>query len=167
MPDLIHWLDDWLLEIPEIDDEHREMVDLLNHLVQCQCRTEAHQGNVSKFRRDTAIMEMLEELGRHVRRHFKHEEACMLEAAYPQYEDHRYEHMTLLAEYAELLRDVRERGMQCLDAETLAALKGWLIGHIAGADRRFGDYHSRTRAGVPKLKQKPFDLYWTGRANGN
>ena len=167
MPDLIHWRDDWLLEIPELDGEHREMVDLLNRLVRYQCCSESHSSNISRFQSDTAIIAMLEELGRHVRRHFKHEEACMLEAAFPQYEDHCYEHMTLLAEYAELVRDVRERGMQCLDEDTLAALKGWLIGHIAGADGHFGEYHRRTRAGVLTRDREYFDRYWAGRASGN
>jgi len=147
MPCLINWLDDWLLEIPELDKEHRELVELLNRLVRCQCASVTGQAGVSPLRRDQAVMDMLEELGRHVRLHFKHEEAWMLKAAYPDYEDHRYEHMTLLAEYAELVRDVRLQGVECLDQETLCALRGWLIGHIAGADRRFGEFRRSAPGG--------------------
>ena len=157
MSDFVHWLNGWLLEIPEIDHEHKELVDLLNRLALCRCDEESACVDVD-------IMALLEEIGLHTRRHFKHEEAFMRESAYPGYEDHRYEHMTLLAEYAELVRHVRSQGVECLDANTLLDLKGWLISHIAGSDRRFGDYHRRLRTGAMGHGQDRFDRYWIRRA---
>jgi len=160
--EFVHWLDSWLLEIPELDKEHRELVDLLNRLVHCQCPNAPRQGDSPAPDRDGIAM--LQELGLHVKRHFKHEEAFMREAGYPRYEDHRYEHMTLLAEFSELLREVKSTGLQCLDQRTLASLKSWLISHIAGADRRFGEYHRGLRSGAMGHGQDRFDRYWTRRA---
>jgi len=164
VPDPIQWLDDWLLDIAEIDKEHRELVDLVNRLLQCRCGDGGDLDRTPVSRHETLILHMLDELGLHTRRHFRHEEAFMRESAYPDFEDHRYEHITMLAEFAELVRDVRKQGVECLDGDTLAQLKCWLISHMAGADRRFGDYHRRFRAGVLVHGQGRFDRYWTRRA---
>ena len=79
-----------------------------------------------------------------MRRHFSHEEALMREVKYPGYESHRHEHVTLLAEYTDLLRGVRRHGMGYLDLRVMAALKACIIGHIAVTDRKLGEhYHKR------------------------
>ncbi len=160
MSDFVNWLDGWLLEIPELDKEHRDLVDMVNRLAQCRCPEEG----AARPAAEVDVIAMLEDLSLHTRRHFQHEEAFMREVAYPRFEDHRYEHLTLLAEFAELLRDVKGTGLQCLDQRTMESLKGWLIGHIAGEDRRFGDYYRRLRNGVEGHGRGPFDRYWTRRA---
>jgi hemerythrin len=162
--DFVRWLDDWLLDIPELDREHHELVDRVNQIAHCQCPEGKNRARACSPAAERHGIRLLEELGLHARRHFKHEEAFMRESDYPQFEDHRYEHITLLAEYAELLREVKDSGLQCLDRSTLVSLKGWLIGHVSGADRRFGEYHRALRSGRKGHSLGRFDRYWTRRA---
>lgn len=166
MVDFIQWRDTWLLDIPEVDRENRQLVALLNRAARHLGCPEALPGARPQVRHERVMCRMMQDLGEHVRRHFEHEEAYMRGVVYPDYEIHCYEHLTLLAEYAELMRDVRDQGLVCLDLDTLDSLKGWLIGHIAGADRRFGDYYRDTRSGVLHRKPDPFSRYWLSRAQG-
>lgn len=164
MSAFIEWRDNWLLDIDDMDGEHKELVDMLNQLAERYCCVQ-RSGAGGVARRDK-IVALLDDIGRHVKSHFDHEEACMSEAGYPGYEAHCYEHVTLLAEYAELMREVRREGVECLDQDTLGALKGWLIGHIAGADRRFGDYYRSTVLGAHPLPDI-FTRRWIQRSIGS
>jgi len=154
----IEWRDIWLLDIEDVDQEHKELVDLVNELARRHhC---ARRDNGDGRSDGSEILELLQQIGESVREHFRNEEACMLNAGYPGYEQHRYEHITLLAEYAEFMREVHGEGPECIDETTLDALKGWLISHIAGADRRFGDYYRSTVTGVEQPRSDPFTRKW-------
>lgn len=140
MKSLIEWRDDWLLGIPRVDEEHQELARLFNRAAELfSCLEKETKGKDAG--RSGEIIGLLRELGEHVRTHFQNEEGIMSDSGYPELEDHRYEHATLQAEYAELLRELDKKGLGCLDAETLDSLKTWLISHIANADMRFGEFY--------------------------
>ena len=144
---LIEWRDDWSLGIPQVDGEHRELARLFNRVAGL-CADAGVELAVKGSKECEEIMDLLRELGEHVRSHFQNEEAIMRESGYPDLESHHYEHATLQAEYAELLRELDKKGVECLDAETLTSLKIWLISHIVNADNRFGEYYrGRSEAG--------------------
>jgi len=138
----IKWRDDWLLHIADLDGEHRHLVALINRIAERFGIVAPRDGVAgAKTAGEGEIYSMLEQLGEEVRRHFRHEEGFMEELDSPGYALHHYEHITLLAEYADLLRQVRRSGVGYLDFQTLVELKAWFISHIAGADRQFGEYY--------------------------
>ncbi len=160
----IQWRESWLLYIDDMDREHQELVRLFNTLAQHLCDAASSQTpKTPPERKDHVIIALINKIGRFTKAHFANEEDRMLEAAYPDFEIHRYEHVTLLAEFAELTRELRARGPECLDPDTMDALKGWLIGHIAGADARFGEFYHQTRAGLGTSAADEFSSYWTLR----
>jgi hemerythrin len=156
----VRWRAEWLLCIDPIDQEHQALVEQLNELAEChRCARRSRQGGRASAAPVT-IGEMLQNLGEQVREHFHHEEENMRENGYPDYDAHRYEHATLLAEFAQLLREIRADGLQCFDHTTLEALKSWLIGHIAGADRRYGDYYREHILGISHPQGDEFLRRW-------
>ena len=84
----------------------------------------------------------------------------MQEAGYPDYDDHCYEHATLLAEYAELMRDIEREGLGCLDSKTLESLKNWVIGHLVGADQKFGAFCRELERGGHDRQPDAFSKRW-------
>jgi hemerythrin len=145
----IEWRDEWLLGISQVNGEHQELTRLFNRAAErFSCAPEGPSaGKASERSRE--IIGLLQEFGEHVRIHFENEEDVMHDAGYPDFESHRVEHLTLLAEYAELLRELDKKGVECLDAETLDSLKTWLIYHVANEDIRFGEfYRNRARGGA-------------------
>jgi len=136
----IEWRDDWLLGIPGVDREHQELAQLFNQVAKLYaCAGEKRMTGNAEVAEE--LVGLLNEMGEHVRSHFRNEEALMRESGYPELEDHSFEHASLLAEYAELLRELESQGLGCLDTETLGSLKTWLIGHVANADSRFGEFY--------------------------
>ena len=161
MRSFIRWRDEWLLDIEDVDREHRGLVSLLNRLAVAHCCSSMPAGDPNRQPpRGDQVIEMLEALGEGVRRHFHNEEAVMRASGYPDYESHSYEHVTLLAEYAELMREIRQQGTQCLDLATLESLKEWLIGHIVGADQKFGRFYHEAAGDVPQRKPDAFARRW-------
>ncbi len=156
MRSFIEWRDDWLLGISRMDDEHKQMVDLINQLAGC-CNCRYQEPDELHARPPfSAALALLDELGEQTRRHFRHEEQLMRDMSYPDYENHRCEHAMLLAEYAQWLRDIRRQGAGCLEESSLRNLKGWVIGHIVLTDKKLGDYYQDRVVGLAPSQPDAF-----------
>ena len=167
----ISWQDHWNLDIEPIDEEHRALVEGLNRLAKrfVPPRTglsdqAGYGGGVGESpgderdvaSRHRALITALESLADQAREHFNHEEALMRAIDYPDLAAHRSEHALLLAEYVEMVRDLERQATSHLDAETLAALQHWLVGHMVGADRDYANHYA-TLIQSPE-EQAPGDL---------
>ena len=153
----ISWQDHWNLHIDPIDEEHRALVEGLNRLAERFVAPlpglSGQEGNgngvggtpgddLGAVDRHRALITALEILADQTREHFKHEEALMRAIDYPELAAHRSEHALLLAEYVEMVRDLDRQATSHLDAETLAALQHWLVGHMVGADREYANHYA-------------------------
>lgn len=128
MKDLI-WDATLSVEIDEIDDDHRKLVDLfnlLNHAVA--------DGESSVY-----LEAVLEELVNCTVWHFSHEERLMLKFGYPGYADHRDEHQALIKAAGELQQRFRNQGKR-ISGEDIVYLEKWLTGHVLGMDKDLGAY---------------------------
>ena len=128
----LEWLDDWQIGIGEIDRHHREMAELLNRIVRS---LDTGLGSSAGRETQRLILMLLEK----TRRHFKVEEAVMREYDFPQLGEHHREHVLLLAELQEFVREIEE-GRRSFDLETLTSLKHWLINHVLESDMAFARY---------------------------
>jgi hemerythrin-like metal-binding protein len=77
-----------------------------------------------------------------IRDHFKTEEALMRAHDYPGLTEHHREHLFLLAELQECIRDIKA-GSKPFSLDTLTAHKHWQINYTIFSDRMFASYLTR------------------------
>ncbi len=140
----LEWRDEFTVNNDEIDQQHKELVDLLN------CLHEEMKG-----KRLTEVMgPMLDRVIDHTRRHFATEEDAMLADAYPGYETHRTSHRALIQQ-VEKLKARYTAGNLILSNEVLEFLKEWLVGHMKEADKEYGRYVARHNGRHPAGEKHP------------
>jgi hemerythrin len=131
----LKWQEHWNTEIPDIDNQHIEMANLLN-----QIGDELQKSKGQQQKQNGNLVSMLSELFELTLEHFNAEEEHMRTISYPQYASHRKEHVMLKAEMAQLIREIQQ-GQSRLDIGTLRALKHWYVAHLVGSDKDYADYY--------------------------
>lgn len=120
------WSPEYSVHIKAIDDQHRELVNILNRLFVA----------VSKREGDTAVAGILDALMSYTQTHFAQEENLMRQANYKDLEAHLEEHRKLIAKLDQLTKKylLEEKPIYF---EMLSFLKTWLREHIQGADMKY------------------------------
>lgn len=157
MPEFMHFGRNLELGIDSMDEEHRDLVTLVNRLavtLGIRSTWSLHEDSGDKteveIHRGVALG-ILKQLEYATRDHFLSEEALMNSVAYPKLEEHILEHKMLLAELRDYIRAICS-GKESLDQEILLELKHWLLGHIIDADRHFAEYYRLAEtAAMPHL----------------
>lgn len=119
------------LQIPEMDDEHKVLIGLMNDL------HELHE----KSSPAAEQIQALEKLARYTTKHFADEEAYMERVGYPGLRVHKGVHKQLLDKVGEFL--VAARSNRKLPEDLFVFLKMWLSAHICGIDMKYAQ-HART-----------------------
>ena len=125
----IIWDDRFNLQIDEIDQQHRRLVDIMNRLI----ATEDEKAS------DEDIADILGAMTNYLGYHFDTEEQLMLDHGYPELESHREEHQTFVTQTAYFIATYRQGGAS-LKNDILLFLKEWLVEHIVKSDGAFGDF---------------------------
>jgi hemerythrin len=125
---MIEWTDALSLGIPEIDDQHRVFIDMVNRL--------------NTFSRSRASREelrtILADLVCYAEVHFSDEEGWMQRSGYPQFQEHAQEHSTAAATIHDMMfRDIE--GLELYGALG-AFLMPWMVSHIMKHDKAFGEW---------------------------
>lgn len=120
------WSSEYSVNIKTIDDQHRELVNILNRLFLAVCKREG----------DKAIAGILDALVSYTQTHFALEERLMRQANYKDIESHIEEHRKLLEQLDQLVKKhlLEEKPIYF---EMLSFLKTWLKGHIQGVDTKY------------------------------
>jgi hemerythrin len=120
------WSPDYSVGIKTIDDQHQELVNILNRLFVA----------VSKREGDKVIAGILDALMGYTKEHFALEERLMQQAKYKDLEAHKLEHKKLIEQLDQLCKKhlVEEKPIYF---EMLAFLKTWLREHIQGVDTKY------------------------------
>lgn len=125
----ITWDDSLSVEVDEIDDDHRKLVDLFNIL--------SH--SVAEGDSVDYIEAVLEELISCTVWHFRHEERLMVLYNYEAIEGHKAEHYELIESAKELQKKFLKEN-KLLKNEDIEYLETWLTEHILGHDMKLGFY---------------------------
>ena len=125
----IIWDETLSVEVDEIDEDHRKLVDLFNILSHS-----IEEGDAKDY-----IDAVLEELISCTIWHFRHEERLMLLYKYEGYEEHKAEHRDLIDSVKELQKKFHKEN-KLLTNEDVEYLDTWLTEHILGHDMRLGFY---------------------------
>ena len=115
--------------MPEVDEDHRRLVELYNLLNHAVAEVDAPE----------YIWALTEELIACTVWHFRHEERLMLKYGYDGLAEHKAEHDELIASAKELQQKLLEEGKAVSNTE-VEFLERWLVGHIFGADMKMGAY---------------------------
>ncbi|BCS88615.1 bacteriohemerythrin [Pseudodesulfovibrio sediminis] len=118
-----------MINIPEIDDQHRNLFAILNKM----------HAATSEGMEQSAIVEIFNDLIRYTVEHFETEEIQMKQYDYPKYAAHKKEHDDLTNQAIELQKLFYD-GSATVTFELLDFLHQWLNDHTMGTDTEMGEF---------------------------
>jgi len=122
---LIEWRPEYSVGVPAVDEEHRELIDLINEL----------HDSLHREGSKMDVMDFLGELYARIAAHFALEERIMRESGYDEFADHKQDHERLLDDIRDLM-DGFEDG-NYVDVESFARrLDHWFSDHFRTKDAR-------------------------------
>ncbi len=140
---MVQWSDEFSVEIQEIDEQHKLIINYINELYEALSRKDSHD----------LVADVIQKLVEYTKIHFAVEETLMRIFHYEGYETHKLIHDRLVQ--GALLYQARFlSGDAAVGMELLMFLKEWLFDHINREDKRYiKTFHS---AGVKKKWVKKF-----------
>ncbi len=133
---MIKWTEDLSVGIDTIDNQHKELFNRINSLV------DAVKQHICKYK----IGDIIKFLEDYVHIHFNEEEKYMLKYQYPQYDYHKAQHehfkKELLALKPELLKleGGAKPGSYELSVTTNQLVVDWILAHVANVDKQLGKF---------------------------
>jgi hemerythrin len=121
----LEWKAEYSVGIASVDDEHREMIELINRVY----------GKLRAAPDVAAIEDCLETIFTTISMHFALEERIMRDHGYSEYADHKDDHEDLLDEIRDLMDEFvadTDRGAMLLEER----LSAWFGKHFASFDAR-------------------------------
>ena len=111
----IVWTKDFSVGVTMLDEQHKRLVSTLNKLIQ----------NPGAGTRSETVADILTELTNYAQEHFKSEEELMVKLGYPNYDDHKKEHLAFTERVAEMCMATVE-GSETVPHQLLDYLHHWL-----------------------------------------
>lgn len=145
MAELLVWRDQWLLHIDPMDEDHKEMVRLLNRLadnVKHPIDTDKNHPLIDH--QDISVHEIVlirfDALITHIRKHFAREEEFMSSISYPDFLEHKREHTVQMSYFTSLRCTFSNGCANNLDQEVLHEIKMWFLDHVFGEDQEYANF---------------------------
>jgi len=126
---LITWNDSYSVKVKQMDDQHKKLIDIINHL------HDAMKAGKGK----EAVNKVMTDLVAYTKTHFATEESLMKLHAYPGYDDQKKAHSALVTQVADIHKKF-EAGNAPLSQDVMSFLKDWLVKHIQGTDKKYGPF---------------------------
>ncbi|GFK93861.1 Bacteriohemerythrin [Fundidesulfovibrio magnetotacticus] len=126
---MLAWNDRLAVNIKEIDDQHKKLVDMINKL------HDAMKGGKA----DAVVLGIVDEMKKYAASHFATEERHMKAHAYPEFAAHKAEHDKFVAKVLQVEADCKS-GKCAMSMDILNFLSNWLVNHIKGTDKKYGPY---------------------------
>jgi hemerythrin len=123
---LIDWTDKMSVGVEEIDEQHKKLVGIINHL---------HDSlKTNSFKEELKIIFM--ELIDYTKYHFEAEEKIMEEAGYEDLESHKKQHQKFVNKLLRM-KDRCYMGKEEISVELSSFLSSWMLGHILRSDKDY------------------------------
>lgn len=136
MANLITWSDKLSVSVNSIDNQHKELVNMINDL--------SNAVTAGSGKGNEIIGDILKRLINYTASHFKHEESLMRTHNYPDFAKHKQEHDHLVKKVLDLQQKF-ESGNARMTIEVMMFLKNWLTKHIQGTDTKLGQFLSEKK----------------------
>ncbi len=129
VPDLIRWSKTLMVNIPTIDEQHKQLVKMINDLHKAM-----------KGRQGAPAMErILNRLVEYTVMHFGTEEELFRKYNYPEREKHAQAHKKLVGKVSDFQKKMRS-GDATISMDLMEFLKDWLVNHIKGTDTKYAPF---------------------------
>lgn len=126
---LMPWKEEYSVNIKEIDDQHRRLLDMVNELHEAMAQGKGKE----------VLGVILAKLIDYTAGHFSKEERLMESHGYPEFDDHKAKHGKMTAKVLALQADYRA-GKLTLSMEVSKFLQDWLNKHILGTDKKYSAF---------------------------
>lgn len=123
---LIEWNQSLRVDIQQFDDQHRQLVAMVNRL---------HQA-IKDGQGADLLDEILAGLLEYTQVHFTAEEALMEQYGYPDYQLHKQAHVDLVRQVEDIYTQFKN-GKQLQPISIMQFLVNWLTSHIKGEDKKY------------------------------
>ena len=127
--EFIEWNDAMSVGVKYFDDEHKQLITLLNNL----------NHSLSIRATQKTMSDILVNLVKYTVIHFKHEEEYMALYDYPAIIQHKKEHEELTRQVLEF-KERLDEGKGSFSIELLTFLRDWLTNHILGSDMVYKEF---------------------------
>ncbi|AFM26208.1 bacteriohemerythrin [Desulfomonile tiedjei] len=131
MADWISWTSDLTLNVPKIDEQHRELIRQFNDLGEAVWDGKGREaiGDILRFLADYTV------------KHFRDREPLMDTLSYPNSDAHMKVHAALIEEVSEFIRKVEVGSVESqLVISVVDRLGQWTRQHIRLEDKALGQY---------------------------
>jgi hemerythrin-like metal-binding protein len=125
----IIWNDAYNIGISDIDIQHKKLISILNDL---------YKANTKESSQKT-IFDAIDKLMDYTNYHFSLEQQMHHDYKYPGSVKHQKEHQEFIDKIKVLKLEAEKQNL-LTSFKTVDFLKDWIITHILGSDRLFGDY---------------------------
>lgn len=154
MKHFVEWSDAFSVGVEEIDDQHKQLVHMINEL---------HEGIDGGWGAE-AKEKVFVELAEYARVHFATEESLMSISNYPGSKGHKGQHHGLNEIVKEHISQYAQGSANISNYDLLLFLKKWLINHIMEEDKKLGTHLVATTAANLRRKKSLFG--WLRRSFG-
>jgi hemerythrin len=148
---LIKWSSKLECGVKLIDDQHRDLVELVNEMY--------NHASGNFVQEHDYFHRVIKEMVKYVKIHFATEEKIMLALKFAGYEEHKKEHESLIVAIINNARDY-ETGKRLTLSSFTRLLKDWVMSHIAIMDKQYFEYFRKiaTRKADGKLSITSLDI---------
>jgi hemerythrin len=126
---LMTWSDKYSVGVRPMDDQHKELVQILNDLHDAMMKGHAQ----------TVTGPLLRKLVDYTHKHFAAEETMMVSARYPALAGHRDQHRELTRQVEEYVARFEKKEIT-LNLTLMNFLRDWLVNHIQKTDKEYGPW---------------------------
>jgi methyl-accepting chemotaxis protein len=126
---LIDWNDSFSVNIKEIDNQHKRIIDFINQVYKGMMMEEGRE----------VLGKALESLVGYTKTHFGYEERLFKQHGYPDTQSHIEKHEKLVNQVLDFYNKFQS-GEAEVDNDLLKFLKSWLINHIRGTDKEYSAF---------------------------
>ncbi|MCX7838457.1 MAG: hemerythrin family protein [Anaerolineae bacterium] len=130
MQELIQLTEDLLTGMPEMDAQHRTLVDLINETYKS-----LREGN-----REAAREKFMNGVGAYVNFHLRSEEEFLRRIEFPDYELHKQIHANFEKQVLKWVEEAKQ-GDERILRQVNALVWAWFLRHIAVKDKAYGEYY--------------------------
>jgi hemerythrin-like metal-binding protein len=125
--ELISWSSELSVKIPSIDEQHQNLVKLVNQLNHAMKEGQSKQ----------VLGAVFEQLASYTVEHFQYEEKLFQECGYEHMEEHSRKHKDLVQQVVDFKEKFTRDGSMLLGMEVLNFLRDWLVNHIMIEDKKY------------------------------
>lgn len=126
---IMTWNEALSVHIESLDDQHRQLVGLINELHDAMKQGQGRQ----------IVGSIIDRLAAYTQQHFTAEELLFEQHDYPAKAGHKREHNTFIENVADF-RNKFNKGHLMLSMEVMTFLKEWLVNHIQVSDKKYSPF---------------------------